>query len=215
MSKIRDDFSDATRKIIKRQAGGHCSRCIIKTTEHNGLGVKPLTTGEAAHIEASSEGGPRYNPEDSSEYRRSAKNGVWLCNECHTLVDNDTTGRFHADSLMEYLGTQSRKVSEKIFRSKKSSDDVEKAFWVVDSYEAYDGSTFEISKYKEGIEQFLIFEDEWVFQSGKLNKLMSLIQQCDLTDTLLIQYLGAMNEFSKTKNMALVTKAIAIKTPEI
>jgi len=214
MSKIRDDFSDATRKIIKRQAGGHCSKCGVKTTEHSGLGAKPLTTGEAAHIEASSEGGPRYNPEDTSEYRRSAKNGVWLCNQCHTLVDNDDTNRFDAYSLFEYKADQTRKISEKILLSKKPSDDVEKAFWAIDSYGAYDGSTFDITLYKKEIEQVLIFGDEWKFQSKKLNKLMTFIQQCDHENALLKRYLSAMNDYSKTEEIDSVNKAIAIKTSE-
>lgn len=208
MSKIRDDFSDATRKIIKRQAGGHCSKCKVKTTEHNGSGSKPLTTGEAAHIEASSEGGPRYNPEDTSEYRRSANNGVWLCSQCHSLVDNDNTNRFDAYSLIEYKADQSREISEKILLSKKPSDDLEKAFWVVDSYGAHDGSTFDITLYKKEIEQVLVFGDEWKFQSKKLNKLMSLIQQCDYQDTLIKEYLSAFNEYSKTGNMAFMTKVM-------
>ena len=34
-------------------------------------------------------GGPRYNPDLSPEQRRSAENGVWLCQTCAKLIDND------------------------------------------------------------------------------------------------------------------------------
>jgi len=91
---------------------------------------------------------------------------------------------------------------------------VEKAFWVADSYGAYDGNTFDITLYKKEIEQILVFGDEWKFQSKKLNKLMSLIQQCDYQDTLIKEYLSAFNEYSKTGNMALITKVMAITSSE-
>jgi hypothetical protein len=45
--------------------------------------------GVAAHITAASPGGPRYDASLSSADRQSAANGIWLCQKCAKLVDND------------------------------------------------------------------------------------------------------------------------------
>ncbi|GJP28818.1 hypothetical protein NJB18091_15650 [Mycobacterium marinum] len=48
--------------------------------------------GEAAHITAASPGGPRYDPELTSEERRNITNGIWCCRNCGKLIDSDHTG---------------------------------------------------------------------------------------------------------------------------
>ncbi len=40
-------------------------------------------------ITAASPGGPRYNPNLTSEKRRSADNAIWLSQNCAKLIDND------------------------------------------------------------------------------------------------------------------------------
>lgn len=51
--------------------------------------AKALNTGVAAHIAAASPGGARYDASMSPEDRKSATNGIWLCQTCGKLVDND------------------------------------------------------------------------------------------------------------------------------
>lgn len=210
MSEIRDDFSAPTRQIIKRQAGGCCAKCEIKTTSYDGQNERPLTTGEAAHIEASCEDGPRYNSEDSSQYRRSVKNGIWLCNQCHALVDNDPS-RFGVYRLMEFKEEQRQKISEVVLLSAKSSDDKEKAFWVIESYGAYNE---DFIPSEERAYQALLFGEEWEFQSNKLNILMNLIIEHHYNPDSLKQLLNVMSQYSKTGKMALVDKAIEMKNTE-
>jgi hypothetical protein len=43
----------------------------------------------AAHITAASPGGARYDPSLTPEERRSAENGIWMCQNDGTLVDRD------------------------------------------------------------------------------------------------------------------------------
>lgn len=43
--------------------------------------------GEAAHIEGSATGSARHNPVSTDAYRDSEENGIWLCRDCHKLVD--------------------------------------------------------------------------------------------------------------------------------
>jgi len=49
------------------------------------------SVGVGAHITAAAKGGPRYNAKLTAVERRSAKNAIWLCNNCGRLVDNDTS----------------------------------------------------------------------------------------------------------------------------
>jgi hypothetical protein len=51
--------------------------------------TKALNVGVAAHITAASRGGPRYDSRLGTGGRRSAENGIWLCQNCAKLVDND------------------------------------------------------------------------------------------------------------------------------
>ncbi len=42
-----------------------------------------------AHIAAAAPGGPRYDKSMKSEERSSATNGMWMCSNCHDLIDRD------------------------------------------------------------------------------------------------------------------------------
>lgn len=48
-----------------------------------------MILGEAAHICAASQGGARYDRSMTSEQRKSASNGIWLCRKCARLIDAD------------------------------------------------------------------------------------------------------------------------------
>jgi hypothetical protein len=62
---------------------------------------KSLVTGEAAHVCAESEGGPRYDSGQSEVERNSILNGIWLCTECHTKIDKDT-GLYTRETLLNW-----------------------------------------------------------------------------------------------------------------
>ena len=44
--------------------------------------------GEICHIEAASSDGPRFNPKQTNEERRSFDNLILLCESCHKIIDN-------------------------------------------------------------------------------------------------------------------------------
>jgi hypothetical protein len=58
-----------------------------------------IIVGEAAHIYAASEKGPRPNAELTKEQRSSIENGIWLCKTHARLVDVDTNN-FSAQTLL-------------------------------------------------------------------------------------------------------------------
>jgi hypothetical protein len=55
----------------------------------------------AAHITAASIGGPRYDSDLLPEERSSTSNGIWLCQNCAKLIDNDIS-RFSVGVLSQW-----------------------------------------------------------------------------------------------------------------
>jgi hypothetical protein len=60
-----------------------------------------LNIGVAAHITASAPGGPRFDASLTREERRHVNNGIWLCQVCAKLVDNDPA-RFSVELLQKW-----------------------------------------------------------------------------------------------------------------
>jgi hypothetical protein len=88
---VRANFSQAVCRVLASRVGFHCSNpdCRAYTTGPKTESQSALNVGVAAHITAASEGGPRYALELSDKQRRSADNGIWLCQTCAKLIDSD------------------------------------------------------------------------------------------------------------------------------
>jgi hypothetical protein len=86
-----DEFSALVKKALADRAGHLCSNpgCRALTSGPQDDPSKAVNLGVAAHITAASAGGPRYNPDLLPEERCSPSNGIWLCQNCAKLVDND------------------------------------------------------------------------------------------------------------------------------
>jgi len=88
-------FKPSVRKELARRVGYLCSNpgCRILTLgpslEQEG---KSIEIGEAAHIKAANSTGARYDPEMNSDERSDISNGIWLCRNCHRLIDRDIVG---------------------------------------------------------------------------------------------------------------------------
>jgi len=100
---MRDDFDANTKETLAKRVGYRCSNpdCRKLTSGPRSDPEKVLNIGVAAHITAASEGGPRYDADLSVEKRRSVKNGIWLCQSCAKLVDNDVE-RYTVEVLREW-----------------------------------------------------------------------------------------------------------------
>ena len=89
----RDDFSQATRNRLAKQARHHCSNpcCRQLTSAPTSDGAKDVNIGVAAHIcaAASGPGARRYRPDMTPEQRKSLENGIWLCQDCAKAIDSD------------------------------------------------------------------------------------------------------------------------------
>ena len=100
---MRDDFKLEVKRAIGQRVGGLCSNptCRAATSGPQDDPAKPVNIGVAAHISAASSGGPRFDPSLTPEERASATNGIWLCQSCAKLVDNDEN-RFTASLLGQW-----------------------------------------------------------------------------------------------------------------
>ena len=88
----RDDFPADVIDAIRKRAGGRCSvpNCRAATTGPSESRVSGVTNvGVAAHITAAAPGGPRYDPDMTSEQRRSRENGIWVCQTHGKVIDDD------------------------------------------------------------------------------------------------------------------------------
>ena len=87
----RDNFKQSVIDILFKRSGGKCCKCRVSTFgPHTGKYDKYQNIGQAAHIAAAAPGGPRYEKKMAPEERTSAKNGLWLCSNCHSEVDKDS-----------------------------------------------------------------------------------------------------------------------------
>ncbi len=91
MAKNRDDFKKATIDVLAKRVGYLCSNpdCRRLTVGPNSDVTKSTIIGVAAHITAASPGGPRYKSDLTDIQRIHIENGIWLCNNCSTLIDKD------------------------------------------------------------------------------------------------------------------------------
>ena len=96
----RDDFPEATKRALAARVNHRCSKpdCGAPTSGPQVEPDKALNVGVAAHIRGAAPGGPRYDPTMTSEQRADIANGLWLCQTCAKLVDNDQV-RFTAVAL--------------------------------------------------------------------------------------------------------------------
>jgi hypothetical protein len=87
----RDDFPEDVKRVLANRAANICSspRCGATTSGPQEDPTKALNIGVAAHITAASPGGARYDADLTPEQRKDARNGIWLCQNCAKLVDND------------------------------------------------------------------------------------------------------------------------------
>lgn len=88
---MRDDFSPATKSMLAARTGHACSNpdCRVVTEGPQADAHKAVNVGVAAHITAASKNFARYDPVLTSEQRESIINGIWLCQTCAKLIDND------------------------------------------------------------------------------------------------------------------------------
>ena len=87
----RDDFSLSTARTLAKRVANKCSNpaCRAVTSGPHTDSSKAVNLGVAAHITAASPEGARYDASLTTRQRKNAENGIWLCQNCGKLIDND------------------------------------------------------------------------------------------------------------------------------
>jgi CheY-like chemotaxis protein len=119
---MRDDFPEKTKEILAKRVGMICSnpKCRKPTSGPRDDPMKAVNIGVGAHITAASPGGPRYDASLSESERASATNGIWLCQNCAKLVDNDED-RYSANLLRDWKESAERAARDGVEAHGKSS----------------------------------------------------------------------------------------------
>ena len=91
LNAMRDDFLDPIKELLAKRVAQRCSNpsCRQATSGPQDDPQKAINIGVAAHITVASPGGPRYDPSLTPDQRSSSQNGIWLCQSCAKLIDND------------------------------------------------------------------------------------------------------------------------------
>jgi len=100
---MRDDFPLSTKELLAKRVAYRCSnqKCRQVTSGPQEDPTKTVNIGVAAHITAASLGGPRFDASLTSDERQAVENGIWLCQSCAKLVDNDPI-RYGVNTLRQW-----------------------------------------------------------------------------------------------------------------
>jgi hypothetical protein len=163
---MRDDFNSQIKDTLSKRVGLRCSNpnCRALTAGPNSFEDKATNIGVAAHIKAASVNGPRYDPSMTPSERRAIKNGIWLCQSCAKLIDNDTL-RYTVNLLHEWKNKAEKEADLELtkVRSLKTPTGFEKVFKLMPAL---------INEFKEDLEtnplmrEFILQGRGWAYNSG-------------------------------------------------
>jgi hypothetical protein len=110
-----DRFKQTVIVTLAKRAANCCSNpdCGAITSGPTDDPTGSVNVGEAAHIYGASPGSARFDPAMSPADRSSITNAIWLCGNCHKLVDDDPT-RFPAGLLFEWQRAHEQRIAETI-----------------------------------------------------------------------------------------------------
>ena len=109
------DFVKQTRETIAKRAGYHCSNpdCGKLTVGPASEKDSSTSIGAAAHIFAAREGWARYRSEQTDAERSIISNAIWLCADCHALIDSDASA-YPANLLLEWKTMHEAAITKRI-----------------------------------------------------------------------------------------------------
>lgn len=108
-----NEFRQKTKDILAKRAGQMCSNCNRHTSGAHSSDDKAVIIGEAAHISGQKLGSSRYLESLTPAERRNAKNGIWVCADCHKLIDSDEA-KFTIEVLLKWKKDHEEKIIKKL-----------------------------------------------------------------------------------------------------
>lgn len=143
----RDDFPESTKRALAARVNNRCSNpdCGAPTSGPQVEPGKALNVGVAAHIAGAAPGGPRYDSTMTAQQRADTANGVWLCQTCAKLVDNDQV-RFNAAVLQGWKAVAEQAALDEVGKTSPRRNAVQIIDkWVNLSYPEEAGITQELT----------------------------------------------------------------------
>ena len=147
MTSSRDDFLEPIKRALAARVNHRCSNpdCGAPTSGPQVEPGKAVNVGVAAHIAGAAPGGPRYDPTMTAQQRADIANGVWLCQTCAKLIDNDPVC-FHAALLQEWKAVAERAALNQVGKTSPRQGAVQIIDkWVNSSYPEEAGITRELA----------------------------------------------------------------------
>lgn len=108
------DFSEATVRLLAARAAMICTNpeCGTLTVgPDDAHGALALKLGEAAHICAARDGQARWVAAMTDAERAHPDNGIWLCANCHTIIDKNLGASYPKRTLLEWKHRHAAMVS--------------------------------------------------------------------------------------------------------
>ncbi|WP_210459466.1 hypothetical protein [Pantoea ananatis] len=99
-----DKFPPKTVSQLAKRAAYICSnpKCNRMTIGPSEIAENTIIAGVASHICAGSKGGPRYDPNQSENERKSINNGLWLCGTCSYMIDKNNGADYSVSQLKDW-----------------------------------------------------------------------------------------------------------------
>lgn len=132
----RDDFLEPTKQTLSARVNQRCSNpvCNAPTSGPQDEPGKALNVGVAAHIAGAAPGGLRYDSTMTAQQRADIANGIWLCQTCAKLIDNDQV-RFNAAELQRWKKLVEQTAQDQVGKTRPQRNGVQVIDkWVNASY---------------------------------------------------------------------------------
>ena len=109
------DFKKSTVDKLAQRSAYVCSNpeCRAQTVGPHSDDEKATSIGEAAHICGARAGSARYDPTQTDYSRAEITNAIWLCRNCHKLIDADAE-RYPTGLLFSWREQHEKETSSRL-----------------------------------------------------------------------------------------------------
>ena len=216
----RDNFLAKTRVKLALRANYRCSfpTCGIATSGPNDESPsKSISIGMAAHIHAAASNGPRYLVSMTPEERRDITNGIWMCRNHGTLIDEDTS-RYTAEDIREMKRAHEKKIDDEITGRPLNNDQAKLDLIAIGPELIVIGELVaaKLDEWKIQIHHFVIGEFSTLVQFQERFDKLDLIDRYILVNALGDgRQLVSVPSFEKIEGSYLVTCTVSASVPRM
>lgn len=119
----QDRFKQSIIAVLAKRSANQCANpdCGAITSGPSARKrTASVNVGEAAHIYGASPTSARYDPAMSSQARSDITNAIWLCGNCHKLVDDDEV-KYPAGLLFEWQRSHEEQITQQVGKAGRAA----------------------------------------------------------------------------------------------